>query len=186
MVKKLIGLALVTILIVGAVGVVGAAGRPGRPGWAGACGAGTGLGLGLGRLAGYLGLTADQQQQLLKLRQDFIARTQDLRFQIQQKMLELRQLWSQTPPNEQKISAKTAEVTSLRVRLANEAKALSDAMKNVLTPEQQKKLDEARAQAQQQGWGPGGRAGRGGWGGRGGMCGFGRFGGFGGLGTVTE
>ena len=103
----------------------------------------------LERLARYLGLSAEQQQKLLQLQQDFIAKTQDLRFALQQKMLELRQLWSQDKLDEAAISQKSGEVAELRVRLLEERKAYLDKVKQILTPEQQKKLDKLNSGIQE-------------------------------------
>jgi len=164
--KRLIGIGLALVLIAGTVGIAAAAGGPGYGG-RGGFGAGIGGQLGAGisagicRMASYLGLSDEQQQKLLQLRQDFINRTQALRFELQRKMLELRQLWAKQPLDQQAIANKTAEVTSLKVKLAEEAQSQAAAVRNVLTPEQQKKLDEAQANAQQYGPEFRGRGGRG-------------------------
>ena len=90
-----------------------------------------------------LNLTSEQQQKLLVIRQDFQKETQPLRFEIQKKQLELRQLWSAESLNQSVIESKEKEVTGLRVQMVNKARTMQDKMKSVLTADQLKKLDES-------------------------------------------
>ncbi len=90
-----------------------------------------------------LNLTSDQQQKLLTIRQDFQKDTQSLRFEMQKKQLELRQLWSAQSLNQAAIEAKEKEITGLRVQMVNKARAMQDKMKSVLTADQRKKLEES-------------------------------------------
>lgn len=89
-----------------------------------------------------LNLSPEQQQKLLEIRQDYQRETQTIRFEMQKKQLELRQLWSASTLNRSAIEAKEKEVTGLRVQLVTKARAMRDKMKNILTAEQLKKLEE--------------------------------------------
>lgn len=95
------------------------------------------------RLYEGLNLTSEQQQKLLVIRQDFQKETQSLRFEMQKKQLELRQLWSAQSLNRSAIEAKEKDITGLRVEMVNKARTMQDKMKNILTSEQRKKLEEA-------------------------------------------
>lgn len=90
-----------------------------------------------------LNLTSEQQQKLLTIRQDYQKDTQPLRFEMQKKQLELRQLWSAKSLNQSAIESKEKEVTGLRVQMANKVRTMQDKMKSVLTADQLKKLDES-------------------------------------------
>jgi len=90
-----------------------------------------------------LNLTPEQQQKILEIRQDFQKDTQSLRFEMQKKQLELRQLWSASTLNRSAIEAKAKEVTGLRVQLVTKARAMQDKIKTILTSEQLKKLEES-------------------------------------------
>lgn len=87
-----------------------------------------------------LNLTIDQQQKILKIRQEFQKETMDLRFSIQNKRLELKNLWNTKPLNQAAIETKTKEIAGLRVQIANKAQVMMDKIKAVLTPEQLKTL----------------------------------------------
>jgi Spy/CpxP family protein refolding chaperone len=100
-----------------------------------------------------LKLTSEQQQKLLVIRQQFQKDTQNLRFEMQQKNLELRQLWSAKPLNQAAIESKTKEVTALRVQITAKRDTMQEKVKAVLTPEQLKLYNE---------WTPGGNGGFGG------------------------
>lgn len=89
-----------------------------------------------------LKLTSEQQQKLLVIRQQFQKDTQNLRFEMQQKNLELRQLWSVKPLNQAAIGSKTKEVTALRVQITAKRDTMQEKMKAILTPEQLKLYNE--------------------------------------------
>lgn len=115
-----------------------------------------------------LNLTSEQQQKLLVIRQDFQKETQSLRFEMQKKQLELRELWSAKSLNQSAIESKEKEVTGLRIQMANKARTMQDRMKKVLTADQLKKLDESGFNCNS---GAGGRGPRGGGRMGGGFCG---------------
>ena len=90
-----------------------------------------------------LKLTPEQQQKLLAIRQDFQKETQPLRFEIQRKQLELRQLWSAQTLNQSAIEAKTKEVAGLRVQMVKKVRVMQEKMKSILTVEQRRKWEES-------------------------------------------
>ncbi len=106
-----------------------------------------------------LNLTPEQEQKMLVIRQDFQKETQPLRFEIQKKQLELRQLWSAEKLNQGAIEAKEKEIAGLRVQMVNKARAMQDKMKSALTAEERKKLEESGFNCNP---GSGGRGARGG------------------------
>lgn len=93
-----------------------------------------------------LELTPEQQQKLLAIRQEFQKETQPLRFEIQRKQLELRQLWSAQMLNQSAIEAKTKEVAGLRVQMVKKSRAMQEKMKSILTAEQRRKWEENLSQ----------------------------------------
>lgn len=95
-----------------------------------------------GNFASDLGLTAQQQQQLLQIRQGFQKDILALRHSLQQKQLELRQLWQAEKLDQKRIEVKTKEVTALRVQLAVKSGQMQEKLKSVLTEEQLTKLKE--------------------------------------------
>lgn len=138
--KKTVFLMLIVALLMGAVSAAAMAKGncpPGRPDWTGP------RGFGFHHKA--LHLTAAQQQKLLAIRQDFQKETQPFRFEMQKKRLELRQLWTAKPLDQSAIDARTQEVTALRIQLVTKAQGLQDQVKNVLTPDQLKKLKSMKA-----------------------------------------
>ena len=90
-----------------------------------------------------INLSPEQQQKLLEIRQDFQKETQTLRFEMQKKQLELRQLWSAATLNRNGIEAKEKEITGLRVQLVNKSRVMQEKMKSILTADQLKKLEES-------------------------------------------
>ncbi len=159
--KKMLLILLVLALTIGTVSFTALGAAP----KAGDNSGGPGFGPGMGRgFAKELKLTADQEQKLLEIRQEFQKDTQNIRFDMQKKQLELRQLWSQNPLSQTAIENKQKEVTGLRVQLVTKQRAMMEKLKAVLTPEQLKKIEDFRAKAQQR-MGKGGKQRRGGCGG---------------------
>jgi Spy/CpxP family protein refolding chaperone len=115
-------------------------------------GSGNGPGFGRGQQGfvhdAALKLTEDQEQKVLKIRQDFQKDTIDLRFAMQSKRIELRNLWNANPLNQAAIEAKTKEMVGLRVQMANKGKAMLEKIKAVLTPEQLKIFESHRIDRQ--------------------------------------
>ncbi|HYH03781.1 MAG TPA: periplasmic heavy metal sensor, partial [Bacillota bacterium] len=88
-----------------------------------------------------LDLTAEQQKQILAIRQEFQKDTQELRFEHQKLQLELRQLWDAKPLNQKEIEKKTQAAAALEVQLTAKNQAMSERINKVLTAEQLKKID---------------------------------------------
>lgn len=91
-----------------------------------------------------LNLSPEQEQKILLIRQDFQKEIQPLRFEMQRKQLELRQLWAAKKLDQNAIETKDKEITGLRVQIINKARAMREKVKNTLTSEQRKQLEEAR------------------------------------------
>lgn len=90
-----------------------------------------------------LNLTPEQEQKILRIRQDFQKETQPLRFEMQRKQLELRHLWSAKTLDQNKIEIKEKEVTGLKVQIVNKARAMREKVENTLTAEQRSKIEDA-------------------------------------------
>ena len=133
--KKILLITIIAALLVGTLSLAALAFGPGR-------GPGQGQAGGYGLYNNSLNLTADQQQKILAIQQDFQRDTQPLRFELQKKHLELRQLWTAKPLNQSAIEAKNKEVIAIKVQLVTKAQAMFDKIKSILTPEQQKQLGD--------------------------------------------
>jgi len=140
-------------MIVGLMGValLATAGLAMAQGW------GRGMGYGPGPCAGYgpgsgmgygpmgssgpaLNLTAEQNQKIQAMRESFFKESLPLRNEMQIKQLELRTLWAQTNPDQEKILAKQKEINALRAQMQEKATKNRLEMRKVLTPEQQAQL----------------------------------------------
>jgi Spy/CpxP family protein refolding chaperone len=146
------------------VGILAAAGLAMAQGYE----KGPGMGMGYGphsggRLGGHglckaLNLTPEQMQKVQALRESFFKETLPLRNDLMSKKLELRSLWLQTNPDEEKILAKQKEISTLRAQLGERAIKNRLEMRKILTPEQQAQLANLRGRE---------------WGGHGRGCGYG-------------
>ena len=87
------------------------------------------------------------------LQESFFKETIPLRNEMMTKHLELRTLWAQTNPDQEKILAKQREINALRAQLQEKATKYQLEARNILTPEQQAQLRSF--------WGPGPGFGRG-------------------------
>jgi Spy/CpxP family protein refolding chaperone len=87
-----------------------------------------------------LNLTAEQNQKIQAMRESFFKETLPLRNEMQTKRLELRTLWAQTNPDQEKILAKQKEINALRAQLQEKRTQHQLEMRKVLTPEQQAQL----------------------------------------------
>ena len=141
--KMIVGLMVVALLAT--------AGLAMAQGW------GRGMGYGPGPCAGYgpgsemgygpkgswgpaLNLTAEQNQKIQAMRESFFKESLPLRNEMQIKQLELRTLWAQTNPDQEKILAKQKEINALRAQMQEKATKNRLEMRKVLTPEQQAQL----------------------------------------------
>ena len=116
-------------------------------GWGGGGGRGQGRGACIGG-PGYdgdipavsqLGLSADQTAQIKALREAHLKDVKPLQDKMFSKRGELKLLWLQTKPDQEKIMAVQKEIRSLRDTMQDKRTSQRLAMFNVLTPEQQAK-----------------------------------------------
>ncbi len=130
------------IVAVLAVALLAVAGVAMAQGWG--RGPGMGYGPGMGSGPGYggpgLNLTPEQNQKMQALREGFFKEMLPLRNEMQIKRLELRTLWAQTNPDQDKILAKQKEVNALREKFQEKSTLHRLEMRKVLTPEQQAQL----------------------------------------------
>lgn len=103
-------------------------------------GEGMGPGYGPGGWAAALNLSPEQNQKMQALRESHFKETIPLRNEIMSKRLELRTLWAQTNPDQEKILAKQKEANALMGQLQEKATKHRLEMRQVLTPEQRAKL----------------------------------------------
>ncbi len=92
-----------------------------------------------------LNLTLEQRQKLLTIRYEFQKDTLETRYNLQTKQMELRKLWAAKTLDQEAIAQTTKEVTDLRIQLVTKTRAMFEQVKTVLTPEQQKKLEQMRS-----------------------------------------
>ncbi len=96
------------------------------------------------RFAGVLNLSDDQQQKLLVIRQDFQKNTLGIRQKLELTRFELKKLWKAQPLDSSKINAQVKIATDLQIQLVQKRREMSEKAKAVLTPEQQKNLENYR------------------------------------------
>jgi Spy/CpxP family protein refolding chaperone len=92
------------------------------------------------RLGHKLGLTLEQRQKMLAIRQDFEKDTLDLRIDMRNKRQELRNLWTVDPLDQKAIDGKTRELNGIRIQMINKGRLFRSKLKAILTPIQLKKL----------------------------------------------
>jgi len=108
--------------------------------FAGPWGKGMGPGYGMSPYAASdLGLTPEQSQKLQTLMEAYLKEITPLQNQLFSKKAELRLLWSESTPNQEKIMAKQKEINGLQQQLQTKATQYQLETRNVLTPEQQAK-----------------------------------------------
>lgn len=137
--KKMLGMFVVTVLLLGtmaysvfAYGMMQGNGNANGRERGMACGGGNAVAM------NGLSLTAEQQEKVLTIRQQFQKETLNLRQELQRKSWELNQLWQAQPANQTAIENKNKEVTGLQVQLNNKRLNMVEKLNAVLTPEQQK------------------------------------------------
>ena len=87
-----------------------------------------------------LNLTPEQKQKMQALQEKFLKENLPLRNEMQIKQLELRTLWAQSNPDEEKILSKQKEINALRAQLQEKGTKNRLEMRKILTPEQQAQL----------------------------------------------
>jgi len=155
--KMIVGLMVVALLATAGMAMAQGWGRGMGYGPGPGAGYGPGSGMGYGPKGSWgpaLNLTAEQNQKVQAMREGFFKESLPLRNEMQIKQLELRTLWAQTNPDQDKILAKQKEINALRAQLQEKGTRHRLEMRKVLTPEQQ-----AQIGAFGPGFGPG--AGRG-------------------------
>jgi Spy/CpxP family protein refolding chaperone len=132
-----------------------------------AWGPGGGRGWGRGPCYGYgddvggpagLNLTADQNQKIQALRVAHLKDVQPLQTALFEKRNELRNLWLEPSPNEEKIVKVNRDIQTIRTQLNDKATKYRLQMLNVLTPEQRAQV-QSRGPGFGRGFGPGAGAG---------------------------
>ncbi len=91
--------------------------------------------------AGDLNLTPEQMQKIQALREAHWQEVAPLQNELRNKQLELRSLWMQPSPEQEKIVAKQKEVNALREKIQEKAAKNRLEMRQILTPDQQAKLE---------------------------------------------
>lgn len=94
-----------------------------------------------------LNLTPEQGQKMKDLRNSFFKESIPLRNEMMSKRFELRALWMQANPDEEKILAKQREINVLRTEIEEKATKNRLEMRKILTPEQQDKWTYLRGQS---------------------------------------
>ncbi len=91
-----------------------------------------------------LDLSFEQQLKIMEIRQSFIRESQPLWFALEKNQIQLRRLWGEKILNQKVIEEKEVEVTLTRVKLRLLERRLMEQLNAVLTPEQQKRLQNFR------------------------------------------
>jgi len=141
--KMIVGLMVVALLATAGMAMAQGWGRGMGygPGPCAGYGPGSGMGYGpMGSSGPALNLTAEQNQKIQAMREGFFKETLPLKNEMQTKQLELRTLWAQTNPDQDKILAKQKEINALRAQLQEKRTQHQLEMRKVLTPEQQAQI----------------------------------------------
>ena len=141
--KMIVGLMVVALLATAGMAMAQGWGRGMGYGPGPGAGYGPGAGPGYGPQGSWgpgLSLTAEQNQKIQAMRESFFKETLPLRNEKQTKQLELRTLWAQTNPDQDKILAKQKEINALRAQLQEKGTRHRLEMRKVLTPEQQAQI----------------------------------------------
>ncbi len=94
----------------------------------------------MGRLAARLGLTDEQREEIGALRRAFLEETSELRNEIRRKRLELSGLMHDPEVGNDELSAAQKELIAMRAQMMEKAAAFHLQVRNVLTPEQVRRL----------------------------------------------
>jgi len=141
--KMIVGLMVVALLATAGMAMAQGWGRGMGYGPGPGAGYGPGSGMGYGPKGSWgpaLNLTAEQNQKVQAMREGFFKESLPLRNEMQIKQLELRTLWAQTNPDQDKILAKQKEINALRAQLQEKGTRHRLEMRKVLTPEQQAQI----------------------------------------------
>ena len=138
---KKLSLTIVTVLLVAAMATFAFGYGWGRDGGGRGRGPGNGpcMGEGISAASG-LNLTADQEANIRSLRDAQMNNIKPLQEAMFSKRKDLRLLWQQENPDQEKITAIQREIRSLRDQVQDKATENRLAFFKILTPEQQSKL----------------------------------------------
>jgi Spy/CpxP family protein refolding chaperone len=89
----------------------------------------------------YLNLSQEQRDKMRELRSRYYADIRDLRYDLLQKRLEMRKLFTDPKTDDATLLAKQNELNSLRQKLMVKKAQMKIEWRKVLTPEQIQKLD---------------------------------------------
>jgi Spy/CpxP family protein refolding chaperone len=114
-------------------------------------------------------LTDEQREKVEELRVEFQAQAAEIEGELQAKLIELRDLWTDPEAGDDEILAKTREVWALRDQLSELALKHRLQIRSLLTPDQIRRIGRGPRRGPRMGFGPWGgfkmRPGpRGGWG----------------------
>ena len=114
---------------------------------------GGGLG-GLGRMAAYLNLSKEQMDKMFQVTTKYQDEVRQTRYDLFQKRLNARKLFTDPKADNATILAKEKEISALQQKIHDRMVQMRLEQRNILTPEQLQKLNEAPM-----GFGPRGREG---------------------------
>ncbi len=142
----------------------GFGGGPGGGGWDGPgygkCGYGPGFhrhgggGFGGPGAGAYLDLSKEQMDKMWQIKDKYRNEMRQTRYELYQKRLEARKLFTDPKADDATILAKQKEISALQQKMRDRMVQMKLEERRVLTPEQLQKLNET-----QRGWGRGGRRG---------------------------
>jgi Spy/CpxP family protein refolding chaperone len=108
--------------------------------------------------ASNLGLTTEQTEKLQALQEVYLKEITPLQNQLFSKKAELRLLWSDANPSQEKILTKQSEINGLQQQLQEKATQYQLESRNILTPEQRAKaVNFGPGHGRGPGWKMGGR-----------------------------
>ena len=131
--KRLFAVSLALLMVVALGTVSHAYGGRGGPG------GGMGYGAGLLNQPG-LNLTAEQASKIRAMDEQFLRENKPLQDKLYSKRGDLKLLWMERNPDQQKINTAQAEMRALRDQLQDKATAHRLTVLNVLTPEQRNQV----------------------------------------------
>jgi Spy/CpxP family protein refolding chaperone len=141
-VKRLSVVVFVLLLFIcGLTGIIWAASDDTKSHNDGCQGMGSGHGKWMGQGMKSLNLTAEQKEKMGELRKRYHAATRDLRYDLAQKRLEMRRLFTDPKTSDQMLMAKEKELSALRQKLFDTRAQMKIEWRSILTPEQIQKLD---------------------------------------------
>lgn len=112
----------------------------------------------LDKAAQALELTQEQKEKLSKLRDEMAAGRKALAEEMKDKTNQLRKEWAKDSPDKERVKTLASELMDLRLRARQQNESIKEKVKEILTAEQQKKLNELwnKQQLKLRGRGPGG------------------------------